>query len=61
MLPNTLKYQTKIESSAARSYRSNIQPQNGTGPYGVNQTIIINIPTRANLTMNAANSYLKLD
>ena len=59
MLPNTLKYQTKIESSAARSYRSNIQPQNGTGPYGVNQTIIINIPTRANLTMNAANSYLK--
>ena len=33
MLPNTLKYQTKIESSAARSYRSNIQPQNGTGPH----------------------------
>ena len=49
MLPNSLKFQSKIESSASRSTRNNIQAQNGTGPYNVNDTIIINIPTRANL------------
>ena len=34
MLPkNKLVYGTNVESSAARSYRSNIQPMNGTGVY----------------------------
>ena len=28
MLPNNLAYGSKVESSAARSYRTNIQPQN---------------------------------
>ena len=45
-LPSKLLYQSKIESAAARSYRSNIQPQNGTGPYLCGDTIIVNIPTR---------------
>ena len=49
MLPKTLKYGSKIESAYARSMRSNIQPQNGTGPYNLGDTIIINIPTRNNL------------
>ena len=40
MLPQSLKYGSKIESSNARSYRTNIQPQNGTGPYNNNDTIM---------------------
>lgn len=58
MLPKNVNYTSKIESAQARSYRSNIQPQNGQ-TYSANQTIIINIPTRANLFLDTTNSYLK--
>ena len=61
MLPKTLKYQSKVESASARSYRSNIQPQNGTGNYNLGDTIIINVPTRANLVMACTDSYLKFN
>ena len=59
MLPKQLKYGSKVESAMAQSYRSNIQPQNGTGTYGVGQTIIFNIPTANNLVLAASESYLK--
>ena len=59
MLPRTLAYGTKVESSNARSYRTSIQPQNGTGTYNPNDTIIINIPTRNNLVMSTTESFLK--
>ena len=59
MLPKQLKYGSKIESAMAQSYRSNIQPQNGTGPYSLGQTIIINIPTANNLVLAPTESYLK--
>ena len=41
MLPKNLNYGSKVESSAARSYRTNIQPQNGTGNYNGGDTIIL--------------------
>jgi hypothetical protein len=59
MLPKQLKYGSKVESAAARSYRTNIAPQNGTSGYNLGDTIIINIPTRANLVMVPSESYLK--
>ena len=59
MLPKNLKYQSKVESAFAKSYRSNIAPQNGTGIYNAGDTIIINIPTRNNLSLNTADSILK--
>eukprot|EP01038_Epipyxis_sp_PR26KG_P017375 gene17375-23998_t len=60
MLPKQLKYGSKVESAMmAQSYRSNIQPQNGTGPYGLGQTIIFNIPTANNLVLAPTESYLK--
>jgi hypothetical protein len=59
MLPKNLKYQNKVESAAASAYTSNIAPQNGTGPYSAGQTIIINIPTRANLCLIGSESTLK--
>ena len=59
MLPKNLKYGTKIESSLARSYRTNLQPQNGTGPYNLGDTIILNLSTRNNLVMVPNESYLK--
>ena len=61
MLPKNLKYGSKIESAYARSLRSNIQPQNGTGPYNLGDTIIINIPTRAGLVLCPSESYLKFN
>ena len=61
MLPKNLKYGSKIESAYARSLRSNIQPQNGTGPYNLDNTIIINIPTRAGLVLCPSESYLKFN
>jgi hypothetical protein len=61
MLPKTLKYGSKIESAYARSMRSNIQPQNGTGPYNLGDTIIVNIPTRNNLVLVPSESYLKFN
>jgi hypothetical protein len=60
-LPSKLLFQTKIEAAAARSFRSNIQPQNGTGAYNGGDTIIINIPTRNNLVMAPSESYLKFN
>lgn len=58
MLPKTLKYGSKIESAYARAVRSNIQPQT-TGPFNPGDTMIINIPTRSNLVLAAAESYLR--
>jgi hypothetical protein len=59
MLPRNLAYGSKVESSAARSYRTNIQPQNGTSTYNAGDTIIINVPTRNNLVFVPSESYLK--
>lgn len=59
MLPKTLKYGSKIESAYARSLRSNIAPQNGTGPYNLGDTIILNLSTRAGLVLVPSESYLK--
>lgn len=60
MLPFNLKYQNKVESqSGSNAFSSNIQPQNGTGPYSGGQTIIINIPTRNNLVCVGSESVLK--
>ena len=61
MLPKTLKFGSKIESAYARSQKSNIAPQNGTGPYLLGDTIIINIPTRSNLCLVPSESYLKFN
>lgn len=61
MLPKNLKYQTRIESAPAKSFRSNIAPQNGTGTYGFGDTIIVNLPTRQNLVLVGSESYLKFD
>jgi len=59
MLPKNLVYNSKINSASARSFRTNIQPQNGTGPYSGSQTIIINIPTRRNQVLATTESYLR--
>ena len=60
MLPKNLKYGNKVESAPAKSYRSNIQPQSGTGPYNLGDIITINIPTRANLVLATTESVLKI-
>ena len=63
MIPNNLKYQSKVESAPSRRYRTNVQPQNGQGTsssgYGANSTIIINIPTRNNTALIPSESVLK--
>jgi hypothetical protein len=59
MIPKQMNYGSKVESAPARSIRSNIQPNGGTGNYNPNDTITINIPTRANLLMVSPESYLK--
>ncbi len=59
MLPKNLKYGSKVESAPARSYRTNIAPQNGTSGYNLGDTVIINIPTRPNLVMVPSESYFK--
>ena len=61
MLPKNLAYGSKVASASARSYRTNIQPQNGTGTYNAGDTIIINIPTRNNLVYVPCESYLKFN
>jgi len=61
MIPSNLVYTGKIESSPARRYRTNIQPQNGTGPYLGGNTIIVNIPTQANTFLIPSESYLKFN
>ena len=60
MLPKNLKYGSKVESAYARSYRTNIAPQNGTS-YGLGDNIILNIPTRNNLVLVPSESYLKFN
>ena len=59
MLPKQLKYGSRVESAAAKSSRVNIAPNNGTGTYNLGDTLIFNIPTRANLVMVCPESYLK--
>eukprot|EP01038_Epipyxis_sp_PR26KG_P017347 gene17347-23956_t len=60
MLPKQLKYGSKVESAMAQSYRTNnIQPQNGTSPYTLGQTIISNAPTANNIVLAPTESYLK--
>lgn len=65
MIPNTLKYLSKVESAPARRYRTNVQPQNGQGTsvsgqgYGPGSTITINIPTRNNTALIPSESTLK--
>ena len=61
MLPKNLYYQNKVETASARAYTSAIQPQNGTGPYTNNNTIIINIPTSPNTVLVPSESFLKFD
>ena len=61
MLPKNLKYGSRIESQMARATKNNISPQNGTGPYGLGDTIIINVPTRNNLVLSTTESYLKFN
>ena len=61
MLPKNLKYTSRIESQMARATKNNISPQNGTGPYGLGDTIILNIPTRNNLVLSTTESYLKFN
>ena len=61
MLPKQLNFRGKVESSMARSHRSNLAPQNGTGPYSLGDTIIFNLPTRNNLVLVPSESYLKFN
>ena len=57
-LPKNLKYNGKIESAPSRSSRLNLAPQNGTGNYGLGDTIILNLPARPNLLLATSESYL---
>lgn len=59
MIPANLVYNGKIESSPARRYKTNIQPQQGTGTYTGGNTITINIPCNANTFLIPSESYLK--
>lgn len=61
MIPANLSYTGKIESSPARRYRTNIQPQNGTGPYLGGNTVIVNIPCQANTFLIPSESFLKFN
>jgi len=61
MLPKQLKFGSKVESSLARQYKTNLAPQNGTGPYNLGDTIILNIPTRNNLLLVPTESYFKFN
>lgn len=61
MIPTKLRYGTKVDSAPARSYKSNVQPQNGIGPYGAGSVMYLNIPTRSNLFMASTENYLRFD
>lgn len=61
MIPRNLLYNKKVESSSSRSWKANIQPQNGTGNYNASDVITINIPTGPNLTTVMSENYLKFD
>jgi hypothetical protein len=58
MIPANLVYNGKIESSPARRYKTNIQPQSGT-TFNAGNTITINIPCNANTFLIPSESYLK--
>jgi hypothetical protein len=60
-LPRNLQYVNAIQSSYARNYQSNIAPQNGLGPYGPGETIIINIPTSRNTVLSGGDSVFKFN
>jgi len=57
-LPKNALYTNKVQTSYARNYQSQIQPQNGLN-YNAGETIIINIPTSPNLVMSGADTVLK--
>lgn len=59
MIPKNLHYMNKVESSSSRLYTSAIQPLNGTGNYGPNTKIIINIPTSPNTVLVPSESFFK--
>ena len=59
MIPANLKFQSKVESAPARRYLTQVQPQGSTGGYLPNDTITINIPTRANTCLIPSESYLR--
>jgi hypothetical protein len=61
MLPKNLKYGNKVQSSLARSYTSNIQPNGALSGYSNGSVCTINIPTGPNLALIAAESVLKFD
>ena len=61
MIPKNLLYGTKVNSAPARSFKTNIQPQNGTGPYREGTQIYFNIPTRSNLFMASTENYMRFD
>jgi len=60
MLPKNVKYQSKLESSLAKSYKSNLQPQSGN-VFGLGETLQFNIPTRNNLLLCPTESFLKFN
>ena len=60
-LPKNLQYKGKIESSPCRASRLSLAPQNGTGNYGLGDTIILNLPSRPNLLLATSESYLKFN
>lgn len=59
MIPSNLRFQSKVESAPSRRYLTQIQPQGSTGGYLPNDTVTINIPTRANTCLIPSDSYLK--
>ena len=61
MLPSNLHYTNKLESAYARSYTTHIQPQNNGHDYTAGQTIMLNIPTTANLVLASTESVFKFD
>lgn len=60
MLPKNLKFGSKVESSSARAYKSNIQPV-GASSYGLGEVCTFQIPTRNNLVLVPSESYLKFN
>jgi hypothetical protein len=60
-LPRGLQYVNAIQSSYARNYQSNIAPQNGMGPYGPGETIMLNIPTSRNTVLSGGDSVFKFN
>jgi hypothetical protein len=57
-LPKNALYTNKVQTSYARNYQSQIQPQNGLS-YNAGETIIVNVPTSPNIVMSGADTVLK--